>query len=164
MANNESGKITVKPDEIMTKHESWATAEAGAASDAGVRREAIGSYVEKCGFNNKAFSQFRAGLKQKTPEKRRDWLRSWEHLIEVARREILKNEPEMDLGADEDDDGVDADQPDEKDGDGGAAAEPELEEAGGEVDPADIDQLITDGEPDQETNVTPLDFGGEARA
>ena len=151
MANDESNKVTVNFDEIITKHFSWATAEAGSASDAGTRREAIGSYVEKCGFNSKAFSQFRAGMKLKTPEKRRDWLRSWEHLLEVARREVLKNESEMDLGADDavDDEGdIEVDTPD-----------------------TDVETLIKDGDPDladeaaefeaqADQVVTPIDFGG----
>ena len=89
--------ISVDSGELLTKHRKWATAEKNDAANTGERRQAIGQLAEKTGIENKALSQFRAGLKIKNEGKRRDWLRSMEELLPIARNEIMGNQPEMEL-------------------------------------------------------------------
>lgn len=101
-AEADTPKIVINRDEILTKHEAWTTGEASSSSDTGTRREAIGSYCEKNGIENKAFSQFRAGMKIKNDGKRRDWVRSMQLLLPVAERVVFGNQDEMEL-SDQDD-------------------------------------------------------------
>lgn len=100
---SQSSKIQVNGDELLTKHNEWAKGEASDSSSSGTRREAIGAYAEKCGLENKALSQFRAGLKIKNDGKRKDWLRSMQILLNIAEREIFDNEPEMGMDNPNDD-------------------------------------------------------------
>lgn len=91
----DGAKIQVNGDELLTKHEAWAKGEASDASNAGTRREAIGAYAEKSQLENKALSQFRAGMKIKNDGKRKEWLRSLQILLPIAEREIFNNEEEL---------------------------------------------------------------------
>ena len=88
-------KIEINGAEILTNHASWAKGEAAAASDAASRRTNIGAYREAKNIHSKAFSQFRAGMKIKKDEDRRDWLRSLQLLLPVAEKEIFGNEEDM---------------------------------------------------------------------
>jgi hypothetical protein len=85
----------VEYDELLNKHQIWATEEGDAASDAGTRRQQIGAFADKHGLNNKALSQFRAGMKQKKEDSRRDWVRSMEVLLAHARAAVFGNQPDM---------------------------------------------------------------------
>lgn len=82
-------------DDLMTHHQKWAAGEATDASKAGERREQIGKFAEKTGLENKALSQFRAGMKIKNEGKQRDWLRSMKVLLAFAESAILGNQPDM---------------------------------------------------------------------
>jgi hypothetical protein len=178
MAENH-GKITINADEILEKHGHWSSGEASDGSNAGKRREAIGAYAEKCGIENKAFSQFRAGMKIKNDGKRKDWLRSLELLLAVAEREIFANEPDLGLSnpneaaqakaveaATEEgnriaeEHGVGGDDNDvqpEDDQDPDAELEEEQEEFDAAADEALGDETIVPFSPAE----TPIDFGGE---
>lgn len=101
---SEEKTISVDYDEVIEKHSKWASEEASAASDAGERRQAIGAFAESTGVENKALSQFRAGMKIKNEGKQRDWLRSWKALLPIAESHITGNSPEMELTPAEDDD------------------------------------------------------------
>lgn len=157
----EAQKITVNGDEILAKHKAWAAGESSDASNSGKRREAIGAYAEKCGLENKALSQFRAGLKIKSEGKRKDWLRSMQMLLPVAEREIFDNEPDLPMGnpnAEEQQKAAAAmvaDQSNEMAEEHGAGdGDPDLDQ-----DAADFDQHADEVDGD---NVEPIDFSGKA--
>lgn len=158
----ETQKITINGDEILAKHKAWAAGESSDASNSGKRREAIGAYADKCGIENKALSQFRAGLKIKNEGKRKDWLRSMQLLLPVAEREIFDNEPPLPIN-----------NPNEADQQAAAAAmvaeksnETAKEHGAGEAD-ADLKQDAEDfnahaDQVDADTTVKPIDFQGAA--
>lgn len=142
---HENSKIQVDRDELLTKHAEWAKGEANDASKSGTRRDAIGAFAEKTGLENKALSQFRAGMKIKQDGKRRDWVRSMRILIDIADDEIFKNEPDLGL-EDENDKGAET-----------AAEEAnklaEDHGAGGDEPPREASMSATDPEEAPETDV-----------
>lgn len=88
----------IDADKLLDKHGKWSREEQDAASKAGERRQDIGAVAESMAIENKALSQFRAGMKIKNEGKQRDWLRSWQELLPIAENAILGNQPEMSLG------------------------------------------------------------------
>ena len=92
----------IDADKLLDKHGKWSREEQDAASKAGERRQDIGSVAESMAIENKALSQFRAGMKIKNEGKQRDWLRSWQELLPIAENAILGNQPEMKLQSDDD--------------------------------------------------------------
>lgn len=191
--SNEGAKVRqaydgpqVEYDEIMDKHQKWAAEEGDAASDAGTRRQQIGAFVEKTGLNNKAFSQFRAGMKQKKDESRQDWLRSMKILIPLAEQAIVGNgTPDMlesglgdpadyedpeDTPEEDEDDGIGAEL---EDGDDLDPADPDDDDEGDEEDGEDTIQddaedfeaaLAELGDDGEESNVTPIATGKKKAA
>jgi hypothetical protein len=85
----------IEADLLLDKHGKWHQAEKDAASKAGERRQEIGQTAENMAIENKALSQFRAGLKIKNEGKRQDWLRSWQELLPIAENVIFGNQPDM---------------------------------------------------------------------
>lgn len=136
-------------DELMTHHQKWADGESSDASSAGERREQIGKFAEKCGLENKALSQFRAGMKIKNEGKQRDWLRSMKVLLAMAESAITGNQPDLMPDAPVQTKGA---KPVEAEPDD-AGAEESSEEAPAEE--------ATDPEP-KGGSVTAIDFGGGA--
>jgi len=97
MTDEENKGPQIDGDELLDKHYKWARDEKSAASDAGLRREEIGQVAEKMALENKALSQFRAGMKIPNEGKRIDWLLSMEQLIPIAREQILGNQPQLEF-------------------------------------------------------------------
>tara|TARA_R110000737_G_scaffold212309_4_gene229758 strand:+ start:1078 stop:1554 length:477 start_codon:yes stop_codon:yes gene_type:complete len=154
---DENGKIVIKPKEILTKHKAWATGESSNASSASTRREAIRSYAESTRIENKALSQFRAGLKIKNEGKRKDWLRSLQLLLPVAEAEIFGNEPDMFNGPD-DDETDDTGPDDETDRDLDTEVDPDTLIRNGDPELADE---AAEFEAQADSVMTPIDFGGK---
>lgn len=157
MADAASSKITIEPQKIIANHNLWAGGERSDASSAGTRREAIGSFCDKNGIENKAFSQVRAGLKIKNDGKRKDWLRSLQLLLPVAEAEIFGNQPDMLDAGGQEPDAAPVDEPNDNADDGGVAAEPEpeTEDASGDPD-------IAEEAAGFDNNVKAVEFGQPA--
>lgn len=83
------------PDKFLTKHKEWAAEESEAASDAGTRRQAIGTLVEDMNLSKRAASQARAILKMKKEGDRMDAVRSWEQILPMLKDEIMGDQPDM---------------------------------------------------------------------
>lgn len=92
--------ISVEYDDLISKHAEWKRGEESNASDAGVRRQAMGQFAKDTGIDNKALSQVRAGLKIKNEGKQLAWLTSMEALLPLAALRIRGNTTtEMDFDA-----------------------------------------------------------------
>lgn len=76
-------------DELITAMREFNEDDSERASDAGESRQRIGAYLEKTKLNNKAFSFFRALLRQKKETTRRDILRSVELILPAIKAEII---------------------------------------------------------------------------
>ena len=147
-------QLEIDKAEVLQNMQDFNTEDSERASDAGESRQRIGTFLEKTGINNKAFSHCRMILRQKKDDKRQDWLRSMEALLPLMREQIAANgtrdafdvpegakataaelaadgfpDPEFETPSD-DDEG----QPEDEAGDPGIAAE--AEEFGKAVDEA----------------------------
>lgn len=165
------GKISVKGDELLKKHEEWAKGEGSDASNAGKRREAIGKFAENHGLENKALSQVRAGLKIKNDGKRKDWIRTMHVLLPIAEAEIFSNEPGLPFDQDSDAAADQSNQMAEDHGVGGEPATIPAEEQPEDAETAEFNAEVDDAmgegdavEPFDPDAETPIDFGGEDNA
>lgn len=82
-------------DELLQTHAELARGETDAASLSGERRQRQGALADGMVLENKGLSQFRAGLKIKNEGKRRDWVRTMEALLPIAREVVFGNQPDM---------------------------------------------------------------------
>lgn len=168
---SEAAKISVNGDEFLKKHNEWSKGEASDASNSGTRREAMGAYAEKCGIENKAMSQVRAGLKIKNPGKREDWFRSLQALMPIAEREVFSNGPGLPLEEPEDQKMKEAREAKVKEAADAAAEEANdiaADHGAGDPDLAqdaeDFDKAADEALGDEpEKKVTPLNFGAKGR-
>ena len=95
-------EITIKHDELIGNHAKWAADEMSSNSDAGMRRQEIGEFADKCGVEGKALSMMRQGLKIKNEGKQADWLRSMEAMLPMVAAHIRgQSTAELPLEGDE---------------------------------------------------------------